>query len=180
MAQFKAFASGVSVNGETVLSVVAGMGGFKAQALKILASHGIDDPQPGKWYPQQAWLDSFKEISESIGGKVLFEIGKKIPENAQWPPEVDSIEKALPSIDVAYHMNHKGGDIGNYSFKQNDEKNGVMVCKNPYPCEFDRGIVTSVARKFKPAASPFVTVKHDDTAPCRAKGGDSCTYQISW
>ncbi len=180
MAQFKAFAPGVSVNGETVLSVVAGMGGFKAQALKILASKGIADPQPGQWYSQQAWLDSFKEISEKIGAKVLFEIGKKIPENAQWPPEIDNIEKALPSIDMAYHMNHKDGEIGHYNFKQTGEKNGVMVCQNPYPCEFDRGIVTSVARKFKPASSAFVTVKHDDSAPCRSKGADSCTYQITW
>ncbi len=180
MAQFKAFAPGVSVNGETVLSVVAGMGGFKAQALKILAKNGIEDPQPGKWYSQQAWLDSFKDISESIGAKILFEIGKKIPENAQWPPEIDSIEKALPSIDLAYRMNHKDGEIGHYNFKHKDEKSGIMVCHNPYPCEFDRGILISVARKFKPASSPFVTVKHDDTAPCRTKGADSCTYLIAW
>ncbi|MEW5919640.1 MAG: hypothetical protein AB1796_01565 [Bacillota bacterium] len=180
MAQFKTFAPGVNVNGETVLSVVAGMGGFKNQALKILAGKGIIDPQPGKWYSQQAWLDSFKEIADSIGQKVLFEIGKKIPENAQWPPEIDAIEKALASIDVAYHMNHKGGEIGHYNYKQTGEKSGAMVCQNPYPCEFDRGIVTSVARKFKPASSTIVTVKHDDAAPCRNKGADSCTYYITW
>ena len=36
MAQFRAFAPAVEVNGETVLSVVDGMGSFKAGAMKIL------------------------------------------------------------------------------------------------------------------------------------------------
>lgn len=180
MAQFKAFNPRVNVNGETVLSVVEGMGGFKQQAFKILADKGIDNPQPGKWYLQQAWLDAFKEIADTIGKRVLFEIGKKIPENAQWPPEIDDINKALASIDVAYHMNHKGGEIGHYSYKQTSENSGVMVCDNPYPCEFDRGIVTSMAREFKPESSMRVTVKHDEAAPCRDKGAESCTYLISW
>jgi hypothetical protein len=34
-------------------------------------------------------------------------IGKSIPENAQFPPEINSIEAGLQAIDVAYHMNHR-------------------------------------------------------------------------
>ncbi|NLA26743.1 MAG: hypothetical protein GX878_05045 [Firmicutes bacterium] len=180
MAQFKAFAHGVSVNGETVLSVLDGMGGFKKKALQILSEKGIVDPQPGLWYPQQAWLDAFKEISDSIGKKTLFEIGKTVPNNAQWPQEIDSLEIALDSIDQAYHMNHKDGEIGHYHFQKTGDNSGTMVCKNPYPCEFDFGIITAVARKFKPSPTTVVSVKHDDSANCRRKGDDSCTYLITW
>ncbi|MGA2929274.1 MAG: hypothetical protein ABSG43_25455 [Solirubrobacteraceae bacterium] len=63
MAQFKAFAPGVQVNGESVLSVVDGMGAFKSKAEKILAQNTIVDVKPGCWYSQQAWLDAFKDIS---------------------------------------------------------------------------------------------------------------------
>ena len=180
MAQFKAFASGVEVNGETVLSVVDGMGTFKASALRILAEHNIPNPQPGKWCPQQAWLDAFKEIAGKMGDTTLLAIGRKIPENAKWPPEIDALEKALASIDVAYHMNHRGGEIGYYQFEKTGDKSGKMICNNPYPCDFDRGIVDAVARKFKPQDVALVNVKHDDSQPCRKKGADSCTYLITW
>ena len=180
MTQFKAFASGVEVNGETVLSVIDGMGTFRESALKTLAEHNIVNPQPGKWYLQQSWLDAFKAISERQGGTTLLAIGRKIPENAQWPPEIDALEKALASVDVAYHMNHRGGEIGNYRFDKTGDKSGKMICNNPYPCEFDRGIVDAVARKFKPQGVAMVNVVHDNSKPCRKNGADSCTYLITW
>ena len=89
MAQFVAFAPEVEVNGETVLSVVDGMGFLKDRGIAILAENGIINPRPGNWYPQQSWLNAFRSISEKIGPKTLFMIGKSIPENAQWPPDVD-------------------------------------------------------------------------------------------
>lgn len=179
MAQFIAFAPKVEVNGETVLSVVDGMGPFKESGLKILAENGIKDPKPGMWYPQQAWLDAFKTIAEKIGNSTLLAIGKTIPANAKWPPQVDTIEKALASVDMAYHMNHRGGEIGSYRFENTGAKSGKMICHNPYPSEFDQGIVYAVARKFAPKGD-FPSVKLDETAPTRKKGADSCTFLISW
>ncbi len=180
MAQFIPFATGVEVNGETVLSVVDGMGSFQERALRILAEHGIINPQPGKWYSQKAWLDAFRSISEKMGGTTLLAIGRKIPENAKFPPEIDTLEKALASIDIAYHMNHRGGEIGHYRYEQTGNKSGRMICHNPYPDDFDRGIVDAVARKFKPKDAILVNVIHDDSQPCRKKGDDSCTYLVSW
>lgn len=191
---FVAFDKKAEVNGETVLSIVSGMEMFKKEALEILKKNGIDDPKPGQWYSQQAWLDAFKTISEKLGISTLFLIGKKIPENAQWPKEIDAIQKALPSIDVAYHMNHKIGNeplfnpqtgamkegIGHYGFELTGPKSAKMVCNNPYPCDFDRGIIEAVAQKFKPADSIGISVKHDDSQPCRKKGKDSCTYLVTW
>ena len=179
MAQFKAFAPKVEVNGETVLSVVDGMGPFKEKDLAILAEHGIKDAQPGHWYPQQAWLDVFKEIADKIGSGALTAIGKTVPANAKWPPQVDTIEKALASIDVAYHMNHRGGDIGSYRFESTGPKSAKMICRNPYPSDFDQGIVYAVARRFAPKGA-FPSVKLDETAPSRKRGADACTFLIAW
>ena len=180
MAQFKAFAMGVEVNGETVLSVIDAMGIFKSQAMKILEQNGVIDPAPGMWYQQQAWLDAFKFISEEIGPNTLYNIGRKIPENAQFPPDIDNIEKALSAIDVAYHMNHRGGEIGHYTFESTGEKSGKVICNNPYPCEFDKGIVESMARKFQPADSIMIMVTHDQSGGCRSNGGETCTYNVTW
>ncbi len=179
MAQYIAMAPGVEVNGQTVLSVVDAMS-IKRRGLQILAENGIDNPKPGEWYKQQDWLDAFRIIGDEIGPSVLYSIGRAIPENAQFPPEIDDIEKALSAIDVAYHMNHRGGEIGTYGFEKVGDKHVKMVCANPYPCDFDRGIIESMAKKFKPENSILVIVKHDDSAPCRKSGGESCTYHIDW
>jgi hypothetical protein len=180
MAQYVAMSPNVEVNGETVFAVVAGMGTFRSIALEILAENGIEDPKPGIWYPQQKWLDAFKRISASLGANTLFAIGIKIPENAQFPPDIDTIEKALQSIDVAYHMNHRNGDIGEYKFENAGLKSARMICRNPYPCAFDRGIITAMAKRFKLQENIMPSVKHDDSAPCRNRGADSCTYTVNW
>ena len=194
MAQFRAFNKNVEVNGQTVLSVVEGMGAFRSQAFRILKDHGIDTPVPDKWYSQQAWLDAFKEINDKIGDNTLQSIGKSIPENAQFPPEIDNIHKALAAIDIAYHMNHRldgkvmfdpttgklTEGIGHYQYEKIDDRNGKMVCHNPYPSEFDRGIIMSMARKFKPADARDVKVELDPDKPTRRKSGDSCTFIIAW
>lgn len=180
MAQFKAFDSNVEVSGNAVLSVVEWLGAFQETAINILAENGIHDPKPNQWYSQQSWLDAFKNIAELVGEASLYHIGEHIPESADWPSGIDSIEQALDSIDVAYHLNHRGGEIGHYQYRKTGDRSGKMVCNNPYPCDFDRGIIEAIATKFKPKDSPFVNVEHDDSQPCRQKGADSCTYLISW
>jgi len=167
------------VNGQTVLSVVAGMGAFKDAAIRLLERHGISNAQPTAWYPQQAWLDAFREIAQKIGAKTLQQIGRSIPRNAKFPPGIDSVEKALTSLDAAYHMNHRGGEIGHLAFTKTGPSKGTMVCQNPYPCEFDAGLIEAVANQFKPAGS-MVRVDHDPSKPCRSRQGESCTYIVSW
>lgn len=179
MSQYVAFDSNVEVNGETVLTTVNSfpevMRGF---AMKILKSHGIDNPKPGEWYSQKAWLSSFKEISEKFGVNTLFEIGKQIPANAKFPPEIDNIEKGLAAIDVAYHMNHRNGDIGFYKMVEHitAKRTLIMHCKNPYPCDFDRGIITTMGRKFEAGTE----VKLDTSNPSRKDGADDSWYIVTY
>ena len=169
MAEFKAFNNQVEVNGQTILSVLAGMRGFETSAKLILSKNGIDNPEPNNWYSQQAWLNAFKEISEQIGERTLTSIGQMIPEKAEWPPNVNSLETAFASIDVAYHMNHRLNGvtlfnpetgimlegIGHYNYQKTGDREITMTCENPYPCAFDKGIIKSVATKFQPAGTKF-------------------------
>ena len=83
MAQFVCMASSVEINGQMVLSVVNRMGAFKTRALEILKKHGIENPMPDTRYPQEAWLDAFKEIQDTIGSHTLIQIGLKGPERAR-------------------------------------------------------------------------------------------------
>ncbi|MBU1118825.1 hypothetical protein KKH43_03015 [Patescibacteria group bacterium] len=184
----------LEVNGQTVYAVVDGMGTAKEMGMRILSENGIDDPVPNEWYSQEEWLSAFKQIAENIGPHTLFAIGRSIPKNAEFPSEIDDIEKALASIDVAYHMNHKiDGEpmfnekdgsmkegIGHYTFKKTGDKQAEVICDNPYPCDFDKGIVKEMAQRFKPEDSLLVKVEHDETDECRKKGDKVCTYTVTW
>lgn len=178
MAQFIAFDPKVEVNGQTVAAVIAGFSPFHSLALDILCKHGIPEPQPGAWYSQQQWLDAFRDIAERAETS-FFRIGSRILDHADCPTEIDSVTEAMAAIDVAYHMNHRGGEIGSYYFTQTTPKSGCVVCRNPYPCDFDRGIIHAMLLRFAPD-NRRARVQHDDTRPCRKNGAESCTYLVSW
>lgn len=178
MARFKARAPGVEVSGVSMLALLNGMDTFRRMGIQILAKNGIVNPQPQAWYRQQAWLDSFEEIAEAIGPTTLHRIGREIPKNVYWPKNVVDLERGLASIDVAYHLNHRGGEIGHYRFSLESPGRATIFCDNPYPCTFDLGIIEETAIRF--ASGRPVTVRHDDETPCRDKGGESCTYRIAW
>lgn len=181
MAQFIAFDDKVMVTGEAILSVVNALSSNKEKRVKILKKHNID-PELDQWYNQQDWLDAFKEMYEEIGTTTLFLIGKAIPKNANWPDSIKTLEDALKSIDIAYHMNHKGGDIGHYELAKYDDEShiAVMICRNPYPSDFDRGIISYMLRKYKPNYSYDYGVYLDKSKETRLMGGESCTYNIYW
>ena len=193
MAQFEAFNKDVEVNAQTVASVVNAMEMGKETRTSILKENNID-LSTQKWFKQQDWLNAFRQIAEEIGQMNLFQIGKAIIDNAQFPP-ISGLEEGLRSIDVAYHMNHRlnGKElfnpatgqmeegIGHYQLTEFDTeaKKAVMVCNNPYPSKFDEGIIVQIVRRFK-AKPGRESVTLDPTKPTRTKGADSCTYNISW
>lgn len=196
--QFRPFEAGIEVNGQTAWSVVDGFDHFKhipsrilvAEGVGKLGADGVVQIAPDSWYPQEAWLRAFERIASEVGESKLHAIGLRIPLNAKFPPHIQTISDAIASIDVAYHMNHRKlgrvmfdpstgkmlEGIGHYGFAQKGPREIESVCENPYPCSFDRGIVTTMARRFEKGAS----ITHVDSAPCRRKGASSCTYTITW
>ncbi len=193
MAQFKSILPNVEVNGQTVLSVVNGLGVMKSMGKLILSENGIINPTPEGWYSQQKWLNAFKQISENIGVNLLIQIGSSIPDNAIFPPHINSVHKALESINIAYHMNHRLNNtvlfnpstgqmfegIGHYKYQKISETSAEITCDNPYPCDFDKGLIKAMTLKFLPKGiTP--QFKHDEVNSCRKKGDVWCRYLISW
>ncbi len=185
MAEFESFSPEVEVLGEVIEAFIAGFPTELASlGMQILARQGIDDPRRGDFYELQSLLDAMKEIQNRFSGPMLYRIGVNIAGKAKLPPGIDSLESCLASIDQAYHMNHRGGPIGNYEYERIGEEGGLMrarlVCPNPYPCSFDRGVIEGFTSRFKSSEVKDVIVLHDETQPCRKFGGHSCTYSVSW
>ncbi len=178
MAQFVAFDPNVEVLGTAILSYVHAMG---EEVHPILAKHDLADVDPDAWYPQQSWLNVLRDLAEGDfkGTLDLVRVGMSVPENASWPPDIDSVQAALSSIDDAYHMNHRGGELGSYDAKAVGDREIKMYCENPYPCDLDYGIIYATARLYLPADGELM-VTPDTEAQCRKHGHDSCTYYVTW
>ena len=143
------------------------------------------------WYPLSNWLAAYESIAKTVGPRALMQIGQQIPKHAPFPPTINDIHSALSSLNAAYHMNHrKRGKvmfdpetgqltpgIGSYGYTPVPrERKIISVCENPYPCDFDKGLITALANRFEKMSR----VVHDDDAPCRRTNAESCTYTISW
>ncbi|MFX0072390.1 MAG: hypothetical protein ACFFAO_14995 [Candidatus Hermodarchaeota archaeon] len=178
MAVFKTYSTGVEVNGESILAVVEGLGAFKKTAYQILGENGIKDPEPGKWFNLQNYLNAFQVISQKLGNATLKVIGMKIPETAVLPPQLDTIEKALTMMDQAYHMNYQYGEIGHYAFEKKGKNKGVMICSSPYPCAYDIGIIEGFMYRLR-KSNEIPRVKHVP-GECRMDGAKQCKYEVSW
>ena len=178
MAEYKAFSPGTEVLGRSVLAIVGGMEANRARALQLLAEQGLGPLEATRWYPQQPVLDVFRAIFERIGPSTVRAIGRKVPEWAVFP-KAGSLEEALVGIEAAYHANHRGGPIGHYRLESTGARSGSVVCENPYPCDFDQGLVESVAERNRPPHSLRVRVEHAPGS-CRKQGADACAYDVSW
>jgi hypothetical protein len=196
--QFKPFEPGIEAYGASIDAVVEAFRLFPSVALKQLVTYGIGTIKGRDividreaWYPQTSWLSAYESIAKTVGPRALTQIGQQVPKHAPFPPSINDIHTAVASLNIAYHMNHRKrgkvmfdaetgtltSGIGSYGYTSVPrERKIVSVCENPYPCDFDRGILTALATRFERMAR----VTHDDDLPCRRNSADSCTYVITW
>jgi hypothetical protein len=197
--QFKPLEPGIEVGGASLRAIVDGFSKYPSVAMKYLTKFGLikssagkpSDIDPEGWYSQDAWLAAYEAIAKEVGFNSLYTIGKAIVEVTEIPKHVNDIHAGLSSLDIIYHLNHrKNGKvmfnpetgemlsgIGNYKYQPvQNEKCIVFTCDNPYPCDFDRGLITGLAGRFEPQSS----TRHDNEAQCRKKGANSCTYIVRW
>lgn len=176
MAQQQAFSTDGEVSGQTVQSIVEGVGQFSSayeqRALDILGNHGLPDPDPEEWYSWAAYLDAFDELLDSVGPKTVTKIGSEIPHLVDWPPEVETVKEAMDDLDDQYQQTHRGDTIGYYDFEKTGDGEGRMECKNPYPPVLDEGILKATAEKFSDEGA-FVRVE-------RVEDGVVSVFEISW
>ncbi len=182
MPQFVAFSPTVEIWGGSLLGMVEGLvqGGVpRDEILAFLAQGGILDPDPEGWYPQQGLLDTLRSAGLRFGAEVLRAAGRAIPVHSRFPPEVDCLERALTTLDLAYQVNHRGGRIGHYVARRLGSRRMELFCDNPYGCDLDLGILdTLLARHQKPGEA--FRVHHAPGTSCRKEGHRACVYQVAW
>ncbi len=186
MPEFKCL-PGIEVAGTVVLSFAdAFPESVRSMGRDILVNHGLDVDRikPNEFYPYQSYLDAQKEIQSVFGAGMLTRIGDETIAGVEFPPDWKTMDVLLPGIDAGYQMQFRGGEAGHYEFLGIDSSGpltqATVRCNNPLGCAFTRGTFEGLIKRFKPEGVLDIVVRHDDTAPCKQKGGESCTFIISW
>lgn len=162
------------VSSQLVLAFHRGFGTFSVMGEKILAQEGLFPIDPNRWYPLARFLAAFDAIRARIGPKTLYQIGLKVPETAMFPPGVNSAQTVLAGCPLGFQMNHRNGDLGTVQHTATGERSALLRSENPYPCPFEEGVITAMAKLFEPR----VRVMHEDG--CRENGSRHCSYNVTW
>jgi hypothetical protein len=176
------FESQVEVSGHAMLALLNCIS--KDEIMYILWHNGLDKHtiKLEGWYPIKRWLNAFKEIQQfygTRGSRFLVDIGIKYAETAYIPEGITTLEDALIAINDTYQMNHRNGYAGELAIVIMGAGHLQVVDHTPYPADFTLGVLHGIARRYSPTGV-LLTIQHDDLSPCRKRGDDSCTYDITW
>jgi len=172
--------SSVEVSGHIALAMIKGMAGIDKRYRRELEEHGLDDPRTNTWYPLADVLNVFEELAAASEPFVISDMGTRVGDDAKFPPETDSLQKAFAHVDDFLRSGHRGESVGSYVFEKTGDNSATIICTTPYPCDFDRGFIEAVARRFRPKDSWDATVVHEVSTSCRKHDGNCCTYIVQW
>ncbi len=142
---------------------------------EILAREGLAEIDPNAMYTQQKGLDIMRRIAEKLGDETLYSIGYRVPYNVDFPDSIRDVRSALQSIQPAYQKAVLGTNTGRYAFAEPEHGCFEVLCENPYPCDFDLGIVSALVDRFR--GSQLYQIIHAPDC-CRKTGGAHCRYRV--
>ncbi len=152
------------------------------QIKDLLYKYELNPEEPTRWYNLNAILMVLRELYAQCGPDVLFSLGKEVPK--RWFKNTDhlSLEDGLERLNEFYQDQHRGGDIGYYRliYFNQDRKEAKVECHNPYPCYWDRGILTGLTRLCRGGQGFSFHIELDAYRPSRLHGSDSSFYNIMW
>ena len=185
MAEFQAYEPNVEVLGEAVQAFLNSFpGDARFAGEEILLRHGLLKAVPGDYYKVQTLLNAMKEAFDRLGNQLMFRTGFRFAAVARTPESWTSLDDCWAGIDHLHELNHRGGQAGKWSHIDEGSGGGLrkerLVSGSHYPCHFDLGLLEGFAKRYRPPNVLDVLIRHDDSEPCRAKRGSTCTYRITW
>lgn len=110
---------------------------------------GLLNANPNGWYLLRDFKNIFLSVKESMGENVFVDIGKNVPTNCIFPEEINSFEKGILSLNIAYKTNHLFNIEGYYEVFFTERNELFVICNTPfYPYLFNLGIISGLGEKF--------------------------------
>jgi len=179
MDKFTAFDTEAEVMGTPVLAFQAAVELLEGDPTEALEIHGLLDISADDWVSQQDYLNMLRYFSEHNSNSLsLVAVGMKIPEKIAWPDTISALSEAFKVFEKIYQRAHRNGEVGNYSMKEIGPHHIQVIADNPYPSDFDYGIIVGISRKFSPEGVNAMVTRAD--SPSRLQGDDYCVFDIIW
>ncbi|AWB27709.1 hypothetical protein [Halococcoides cellulosivorans] len=114
----------------------------------ILAAEAVADPVSTDWYPLADGLAVYDRIEADVGRYTLFRIGRGLARSMDWPPEIATIDDALPLLADQYDRYHRGTESWAITLESDQQGTGKITFKTPYPRVLEAGLVRGVDDQF--------------------------------
>lgn len=162
-------------SGAALNSFILALGHAHEVVHKILSDAGVERIDPERWYEFDWARSIYHKIGAQVGRGALIEVGRRMIQTAEYPPGIDDIPTLLMSLDVAYHLNARGPDIGEIRCIIEEQHCATLVWTPTFPCELNIGILEGSCARYGARA----LVEHGGGG-CMNDGATSCTYHVSW
>ena len=137
------------VIGASLATIVQGCGAFQSKVRSLLKERGITEIDHDAWYKLEDVASVLNELERTVGPNLMVLLGRYIPENAMLPPEIDTFEKALLSLDMVYQMHHRNGEVGSYNITVESPGQIRAICNTPaYSTNVNLGMFRGFGNKF--------------------------------
>jgi hypothetical protein len=152
------------------------------EGLGTLEDDGTLRFDPDAWYPVTSFVRAAHNLIRDLGPRASFHVGLFMRDRSG--RSADLIE-ALRQIGPTYRRSLRwrgeplpdGADvpgIGDYACDVRGPNEVHITASGPWPCEFDRALVSGVVLRQQPDAA----IEHGEG--CRWKGAPACVYQVRW
>jgi len=143
----------------------------------ILNKYGLLSPSEKTWHAHRDVLQMIREVASGNNDCDLYSTGAIVQACLGLSDIKGGVNMALAAVDDQYQSTHRGPDAGGYQLLKWKCGTISVTCDNPYPCEFDRGMLESLLKRFAPSGI-VPDIVHDHDARCRDLGDHACTYKI--
>jgi hypothetical protein len=131
------------------------------------------------WYPHAAFVRALHVIQTRLSENAMFGVGLHMASAFPLTGHEPTVLAALYRLDRVHRESHRAPAgpivraVGSYRARPMGPTI-VMRCDAPIPCDLDRGLLQGLVRRVSASA----WVEHDDRAPCRTLGAQSCNYVV--
>lgn len=162
--------------GQAILAVTASMNfeTYKHLFDAGLKKYNFEMPiDPDTWYPLQMLLDIYKSFyDEPNASSNLVSVGVKVIEASPFPPEVDSIVKAVETLNYIYTVYVRNFVPGTeYEIEVVSDEEIKVTDHTRFPHDLVYGYMFAIGKRFAPAGKHIiVTREYLDTENPNADG----------
>jgi len=161
----------MQVNGAYMMGVIDSLEEVHVRPFR--EKHGLTEIDPQQWYPAQQIVDFYADIEKNGNMFDLIAIGMKAVEHVEYPPQVDTLEKALGMATEMHKGGWRDGNPGELLVEFIGDRHVRLTFEDlPLPIDLVYGLCYGTIKRFAPSGS-IITVR-------REKIDDAYLFDLQW